>query len=151
MIWLARGEDIAARKKLTAPKAASALCQKKTFARYRRVPFVARGQGNALLRFRRQGRLNDPGACAETDRAKARSLRTRRKDKLIAVLKKRPPLTARQIERRLAAVAQLEKAPETASVRCGYRAGSEQIPRIQIASVRSMVRDHLRDRPIHVG
>src|SRR5882724_4666200 len=69
-------------------------------------------------------------------------------DHLVAVLDERARFAARQLQRRLAALGELEQRAGRVRRRAGDGSRSEQVARPQVAAVRAVVGDELRRRPV---
>src|SRR3989441_7854504 len=69
-------------------------------------------------------------------------------DLVVAVLDESPRLAARQLERRLAALGELEQRAGRDRRRAGDGSRADQVARLQVAAVRAVVGDELRRRPV---
>src|ERR1700720_1415623 len=72
-------------------------------------------------------------------------------DDLVAVFDEAAFLAARQLKRLSAARGEFEETAPTRFVGARHRARSDQIADLEIAAIAGLVRDHLRDGPIHRG
>src|SRR5262245_2256615 len=95
--------------------------------------------------------LHDSAAFAETDARKAVACAIAAEDDLVAVLKEAALLTARQFKRLASARREFEEAAPALAARPGCSTGTNQIADHQIAAITGVMRQHLGDRPIHVG
>ena len=68
---------------------------------------------------------------------------------LVAILEEGPGFPRRQFHRALAALANFQQRPEATIALRRQRACADQIPWLQIAPVRAVVRDNLRSAPVH--
>src|SRR5689334_14392561 len=96
-------------------------------------------------------RPHDAARLAEADAGGSLAHATGTLDHFVAILEERALLTAWQLERLLARLGQLHHRAEGVGRRAGNRAGAEQIARLDVAAVRRLVREHLRDGPIGVA
>src|SRR4051812_34874056 len=97
---------------------------------------------------RRRGGQHLPGRLAETDARLAERFGEAAQCHDVPVLEKRARLAVRQRDGLLAALRELEQGSEFIGTGTGLRAGTEQISRLQIASVHRVMRDELLDRPV---
>src|SRR5215203_5250719 len=96
-------------------------------------------------------RRNDaPAAFAEPDPSKAFAFAEAFHDYLVTVFEKTSLFSIRQIERFGAAPSQFEQASAFVFFFPAHRPGRHQIARLQVAAVRSVMREHLADRPVEV-
>src|SRR5439155_239359 len=85
---------------------------------------------------------------AEADRRMALARAAGALDHLVAVLDESPRFAARQLERRLAALGELEQRADRVPRRAGDGSRADQVARLQVAAVRAVVGDELRRRPV---
>ena len=83
-------------------------------------------------------------------RAKPSRSQNPRKIDLVAVFEKPALLTGRKRDGLRAAPRQLQQTTARLLRRAGHRSARQRSPRLQIASVARVVRDELRERPVHV-
>src|SRR6202030_4535716 len=114
------------------------------------IPVSACRNGCRWNSGRSRRRQNHRTAFAEAD-ARITGLSAKAaEDDLIAVLDEAALLAARQFERLAAARGELEEAAPARFLRARYGARSDQIADLEIAAVAGLMRDHLRDGPIHL-
>src|SRR5688500_4426324 len=97
------------------------------------------------------GRQHDAPAFAEADPRRPLPVTPASHDHFIAVAEERSALAGGQRDRLGTAPRSLQEAPAGVGGRTRYRAAGDQIARAEIASVRGVVSDQLRDRPVHVA
>src|SRR5438105_13684614 len=93
---------------------------------------------------------NGAAAFAEANAARAVALAVAAQDDAIAVLEERARLAVGQMNRLLAALAELEQRPRLIGGRPRERAGAEQVAGLQVAAVDRVMRDHLRNGPVRI-
>src|SRR5215469_14854154 len=67
----------------------------------------------------------------------------------IAIVEETARLSVRQYERLRTAGGQFEKTAPTRWLRPGYGAGADQVADLKIAAIAGVMRDHLRESPVH--
>src|SRR5207302_9796615 len=85
---------------------------------------------------------------ADTNAHERRRLTPGAENDAVPVGKKRTPLAAGKRDGSLAAGRQLQQRARLLGGGAGLRAATEEIPRLQVAAIDRVVRDHLRDTPV---
>src|SRR4051794_30077950 len=88
-------------------------------------------------------------AFAETDAAEIRGFAPAAQHDFVAVFEKSAGVAARELEGLGASRRQFQQAAAILALRAGNGAAPDQIARPEIAPVGRVVRDHLRERPVH--
>src|ERR1700675_2151639 len=115
----------------------------------RSTPVSACRNGCRWSSGRSRRRQNNGAAFTEANARIAGFCAKAAKDDLVAVFDKTAFLAARQFERLAAARAEFKEAAPARFLRPRHRARSDQVADLEIAAVAGLVRDHLRDGPIH--
>src|SRR3954466_15951776 len=102
------------------------------------------------LLWSHERRQHGAPALAEADRREALSAGAGAQEHLVAVLEKASLFTGLEAHRPLSTLGGFEQAAAASLIGCRDRARAEEIARPEIAAVAGVVRNHLRDRPIHV-
>src|SRR3954465_10363501 len=102
------------------------------------------------LLWSRERRQPGAPALAEADRREALSAGAGAQEHLVAVLKKASLFTGLEAHRPLSTLGGFEQAAAASLIGCRDCARAEEIARPEIAAVAGVVRNHLRNRPIHV-
>ena len=89
-------------------------------------------------------------AFAEADAACPIAFAVAAKDDAVTVLQKRARLAVGQMDRLLAALAELEQRTGLVGLRPRQRARAEEVTRLQVATVDGVMRDHLRNGPVGI-
>src|SRR4029450_8980304 len=97
------------------------------------------------------GRHDLAGAAAKADWHGAFSVATRRQGQLVAILQEAALFAGRELDRRLAALADLQQRAEAGCVRARQGPGADQVARLKVAAIGGVMGDDLRCGPIHRG
>src|SRR5580700_3083522 len=147
--WLAPSAGRAARPANSTGCMSASSTRAAIFTPARSIPVSACRNGCRWNRARSRRRQNHRAAFAEADAPIAFFRAKAAEDDLVAVFDKTALLAARQIERLAAARGEFQETAPTRFLRARHCARSDQIADLEIAAVAGLVRDHLRDGPIH--
>src|SRR6478672_6961596 len=95
-------------------------------------------------------RQDGAAAFAETDTTCSIALAVAAQDDAVAVLEEGARLAVRQMDWLLAALAEFEERARLVGIRSRKRAGTEEIARLQVATVDRVMCNHLRNGPVRV-
>src|SRR5579883_85204 len=96
-------------------------------------------------------RQNHSAALPEANPHKSVTRTMARERYFVTIFQKPPRLARWQLQRFVPAPGQLEQAPAILLLRPGNRSARDQIARAQVASVRCVMRHHLRRCPVHMA
>src|SRR3984893_10025276 len=148
--WSARSAGRAARPANSTGCTSASSIPAAIFIPARSIPVSACRNGCRWSSGRSRRRQNHRAALAEADARIAGFCAKAAEDDFVAIFDEAALLAARQFERLAAARGELEETTPARFLRTRHRALSDQVADIEIAAVAGLVRDHLRDGPIHL-